>query len=168
MDRHAGITLLELLTVIALAAVMTGLAIPALDSVMLNARRAAAIESLVRAAWFARTEALRRGRPVVLCGSAGDAHCAADPDAWSGGWLVAAADAPSVALRRGPGVRDPRARIVANRRTFRFEPHDHRGTNGTLAWCDGRGETAARAVIIAPTGRPRVEHGPGSLACPRE
>ena len=166
MDRQAGITLLELLAAIALAAVMTSLAIPALDSMMLNARRAAAIESLVRAAWFARTEALRRGRPVVLCGSAGGAHCAADPDAWSDGWLVAAADAPSVALRRGPGVRDRRARIIANRRTFSFEPFDRRGTNGTLAWCDDRGERAARAVIIAPTGRPRVEQGTGSLACP--
>lgn len=166
MDRHAGITLLESLVVVALAAVLTGLAVPALDRAVLNARRAATIESLVRAAWFARTEALRRGRPVILCGSAGGAHCTAGPDAWSGGWLVAPADTPSVALRRGPGVRDPRARIIANRSTFSFEPHDHRSTNGTLAWCDGRGEAAARAVIIAPTGRPRVEPGAGSLACP--
>lgn len=165
MDRHAGLTLLELLVVLAIAALLAGLAVPALDRALLNARRGATMESLVRAAWFARTEALRRGRPVVLCGSAGSDHCAGEPDAWSGGWLVAAADAPLVALRRGPGVTDRRARLIANRSTFSFEPHDRRSTNGTLAWCDNRGAAAARAVIIAPTGRPRLEDGAGSIGC---
>lgn len=166
MDRHAGLTLLELLAVIAIAAILSGLAIPALDRVVLNARRAATMESLVRAAWFARTEALRRGRPVILCGSDGRNACASGTDAWSRGWLVAAADAPDTVLRRGPGAVDPRARLVANRDAFSFEPHDRRSTNGTLAWCDGRGPAAARAVVIAPTGRPRLEHGAGSLGCP--
>ena len=165
MDRHAGLTLLELLTVLAIAALLTGMAVPALDRALLNARRGAAMEALVRAAWFARTEALRRGRPVILCGSAGGDHCAGEPEAWSGGWLVAAADAPTVALRRGAGATDPRARLIANRGAFSFEPHDRRSTNGTLAWCDDRGATAARALVIAPTGRPRLEHGAGSLAC---
>jgi len=166
MDRHAGMTLLELLTVIALVAILAGLAAPALDQVVLNARRTAAMESLLRAAWFARTEALRRGRPVIVCASAGGASCVAEPNAWSGGWLVAAADEPTVALRRGAGATDRRARIIANRSAFSFEPHDRRSTNGTLAWCDGRGAAAARAVVIAPTGRPRLEHGAGPLACP--
>lgn len=166
MDRHTGFTLLELLVVIALAAVVAALAIPALDRALLNARRAATMESLVRAAWFARTEALRRGRPVLLCASAGSTQCVSAPDAWSGGWLVAAADTPAVALRRGPGVGDARARLIANRSLFSFEPYDRRSTNGTLAWCDNRGDAAARAVVIAPTGRPRLEHGAGALACP--
>lgn len=166
MDRHAGLTLLELLTAIAIVAVLAGIAVPALDRVMLNARRAAAMESLLRAAWFARTEALQRGRPVILCASVGGDGCTPDPAAWTSGWLVASADAPMAALRRGPGATDPRARLLANRAAFSFEPHDRRSTNGTLAWCDDRGATAARAVVIAPTGRPRLERGAGSLACP--
>ena len=166
MDRHAGVTLLELLTVIAIGAVLAGIAIPSLDRGLLNARRAAAMESLVRAAWFARTEALRRGRPVILCASGDGGGCAGEPDAWGGGWLVAPADAPTLVLRRGPGATDPRARLVANRSVFSFEPYDRRSTNGTVAWCDSRGETAARAVVIAPTGRPRLERGAGSLGCP--
>jgi type IV fimbrial biogenesis protein FimT len=166
MDKHNGVTLLELLAVITLVAVLTGVAVPALDRALLNARRAAVMESLVRAAWFARTEAMRRGRPVILCGSAGGELCVAGSDAWSGGWLVASADAPATALRRGPGATDGRARLLANRSMFTFEPHDRRSTNGTLAWCDHRGESAARAVVIAPTGRPRLQQGAGSLACP--
>ena len=165
MDRQAGLTLLELLTVLAIVALLAGIAVPALDRALLNARRAATMESLVRAAWFARTEALQRGRPVILCGSAGGDRCAGEPGAWSGGWLVAAADAPLTALRRGPGATDSRARLIANRGVFSFEPHDRRSTNGTLAWCDDRGAAAARAIVIAPTGRPRLEHGAGSLGC---
>lgn len=166
MDRHAGLTLLDLLTAIAIVAVLAGIAVPALDRVMLNARRAAAMESLLRAAWFARTEALQRGRPVILCASTDGAGCTPDPGAWTSGWLVAAADAPTAALRRGPGLTDPRARLLANRSAFSFEPHERRSTNGTLAWCDDRGATAARAVVIAPTGRPRLERGAGALDCP--
>ncbi|MFU8820585.1 MAG: GspH/FimT family pseudopilin [Gammaproteobacteria bacterium] len=166
MDKYAGLTLLELLVVIAITALLAGIAVPALDRALLNARRSAAMESLLRAAWFARIEALRRGRPVILCGAAGGDQCAGEPDAWSSGWLVAAADAPLVALRRGPGATDRRARLIANRGAFSFEPHDRRSTNGTLAWCDDRGAAAARAIVIAPTGRPRLEHGAGSLGCP--
>lgn len=165
MDRHTGFTLMELLISLTLVAVLATMALPALEGVILNARRAAAVDELVRAAWFARTEALRRGRPVLLCAADGTDDCATSHEAWTGGWRVAPVDEPGVTLRRGRGAPDPRARLLANRATFRFEPHDRRSTNGTLAWCDGRGNAAARAVIIAPTGRPRLEHGPGSLDC---
>jgi type IV fimbrial biogenesis protein FimT len=167
MERQQGITLAELLVAVALAALLAGLAVPALDRAVLNARRTAAMEALLRAAWFARSEAHMRGRPVVLCASGGSAACVADQDAWSGGWLVAAGDAPGQPLHRGEGAADPRARILGNRAAFSFQPFDRRSTNGTLAWCDRRGAGEARALVIAPTGRPRIERGPGALACPK-
>ena len=166
MDRNTGITLLELLSVVALAGILASLAVPALDRLLLNARRAAATEGLVRAAWFARMEASQRGRAVLLCAAAGGDRCVDDPAAWTEGWVVTPVDNPGEVLRRGPGTADARARLLANRSTFSFEPHDRRSTNGTLAWCDDRGAPAARAVVISATGRPRVEHGPGVLPCP--
>jgi type IV fimbrial biogenesis protein FimT len=165
MDRQAGLTLLELLTVIAIVAVLGALAVPAFETLTLNARRAAAMDELLRSAWFARTEALRRGRPVLLCASHGGDTCLADTGAWSGGWLVRPLDEASEILRRGRGVTDPRARLLANRSSFRFEADDRRSTNGTIAWCDSRGAEGARALVIAPTGRPRLQAGAGSLAC---
>jgi type IV fimbrial biogenesis protein FimT len=166
MRKHTGITLIELLAAMALVAILAALAVPALDGLVLNARRSAAMEGLVRAAWFARTEALRRGRPVLLCASAGGDSCVAGPGAWDQGWIVAPADAPAEVLRRGAGAGHPRALLLANRAACSFEPHDRRSTNGTLAWCDARGPEAARAVVISPTGRPRLERGAGALACP--
>jgi type IV fimbrial biogenesis protein FimT len=166
MERRAGVTLVELLTAMAIIAVLAGLAVPALDRILLNAHRAAAMDGLVRAAWFARTEALRRGRPVILCASGGTDRCTPELSAWSAGWVVTPADEPGHALRWGAAVADPRARLLANRSAFSFEPHDRRSTNGTLAWCDTRGRDAARAVVISATGRPRLEHGAGSLECP--
>ena len=165
MERHAGMTLIELLTVLALVAILAGLAVPALEGLLLDARRAAAMDGLLRAAWFARTEALRRGAPVLLCASADGLRCASDPAAWSFGWRVTPDREPELTLRRGTGAVDPRARLLANRSTFRYEPHDRRSTTGTRAWCDRRGADAARAVVIAPTGRPRLERGAGALAC---
>lgn len=166
MDRHTGMTLIELLIALAILALLSGIAAPALDGVVLNARRAAAMEHLLRAAWFARVEAVQRGRPVLLCASAEDSTmCDEEAADWSRGWRVAPVDDPVEALRHAGPVADPRARLLANRAVFRFEPHDKRSTNGTLAWCDHRGARAARALVIAPTGRPRLQHGPGSLAC---
>ena len=166
MHRQDGLTLAELLIAIALVAILAGLGLPALDRALLDARRTAAMESLLRAVWFARAEALRRGRPVVLCASGGMDRCSDDAAAWSLGWLVVPGDTPETLLRRGAGAQDPRARLLANRSAFHFQPFERRSTNGTLAWCDRRGEAAARAVVIAPTGRPRLERGAGSLSCP--
>ncbi len=164
--RHAqGMTLMELLVALALLAILAALATPALESLRLNAGRAAVMEGLLRAAWFARSEAIRQGRPVLLCPAGPGDACATRREAWSDGWVVAAAAAPDAALRTGRGVGPARATLLANRDAFTFEVQDRRSTNGTLAWCDPRGESASRAIVISPTGRPRLQRGSGSIEC---
>jgi type IV fimbrial biogenesis protein FimT len=58
-----------------------------------------------------------------------------------------------------------RGSITANRRLFEFRAFGWRSTNGTVTFCDRRGQPHARAVIVSYTGRPRVSpEGPGGRA----
>ena len=48
------------------------------------------------------------------------------------------------------------ALIRSNRSYFEFRPFLRRSTNGTISFCDARGPSSARRVIVSFTGRPRV------------
>jgi type IV fimbrial biogenesis protein FimT len=98
---------------------------------------------------------------VHLCRSE-DATACAGAGNWASGWLVFVPDDPARPSRVGPGsevlrFNRPRyrGRIEANRAVFIFRPGDSRSTNGTVIFCDPRGGSASRAVIISHTGRPR-------------
>lgn len=168
-------TLVELVTVVAVLGVLTALAAPGLSGLLLDARRSAGVNALVGAVQLARSEAIRRARPVTLCPAADDSHCASGGDDWSGGWLVfvpaqparpTAFDASAELLRVDrPGFQGA---VHANRTAFVFRPGPQRSTNGTVVFCDRRGSPEARAVIISHTGRPRSSrYSPDgrSLAC---
>lgn len=159
--RHSGLTLFELLAVLALTLLLTGLGLPALNAVVADARQTATANDLVTAIHLARSTAIRRNRQVVIC-PAGSAPCAGDAR-WDNGWVVFVnedgrrpprldPDDP-VIQRHGPS---PRLRVTSNRDYYAFHRIGLRSTNGTLTLCDGRGSQRARAVIISYTGRPRV------------
>ena len=162
----AGITLLELIFTLAVGAVLLGAGIPALQAFVLDSRRTADVNAFVTAVQLARSEAAKRGRPVVLCGSNDLATCA---EGYSRGWLVfvdeddsqppeRSLDEPLLLAHR-PSIEGT---IESNRDVYEFRPFRRRSTNGTVTFCDRRGAAAARAVIISYTGRPRVAAtGPG-------
>lgn len=169
-----GVTLWELLCAIALAGMLAGLGMPALQAVLLNARQAADMNAFFTAIQLARSEAFKRARPVVLCKTADTRRCGGDEIGYEAGWMLfvneddvrpphRSDDEPLLTLWA------PRTGTVrANRRLFEFRPFHRRSTNGTVTFCDRRGAAAARAVIVSYTGRPRVSaRGPGNraLAC---
>lgn len=167
----AGITLLELIFALAIGAIVLGAGAPALQTFVLDSRRTADVNAFVTAVQLARSEAAKRGRPVVLCGSADLVTCAAE---YTRGWLVfvdeddsrppqRSLDEPLLLAYR-PAIEGT---IESNREVYEFRPFQRRSTNGTVTFCDRRGAAAARAVIISYTGRPRVAAtGPGRpLTC---
>ena len=164
MNKTSGFSLLEMLVALMISGILVGVGGPALLETTRNARRTAALNELVRAIHSARSESIRTGEEVVLCARSADGPgCGAPGADWAAGWLAfvnrdrdrpAALDAgETVLLEVGPR---PGARISGNRGVFRFLPFNRRSTNGTLTYCDSRGEPGARSLIVSYTGRPRV------------
>ncbi len=90
MRYHAqGVTLLELMTAIAVLAVLAGIGVPAFTNIVRNSQIGSGSSDLVQALTVARSEALTRGRRVSVCALADEDTCAVDDaDAWQNGWIV--------------------------------------------------------------------------------
>lgn len=88
MDRGTGFTLIELMIVLAIAAILATIGAPAFWNMIQNQRATTQANEFVTAINLARSEAARRGARVELCAST-------DPDAgdcsgndWTAGWLL--------------------------------------------------------------------------------
>lgn len=85
--RQEGVTLVELMVALAVAAILAAIATPSLRDFVQSNRVAAANNALITALHQARGEALRRGRQVAVCASANQRNCSGSSD-WSTGWVV--------------------------------------------------------------------------------
>ncbi len=110
--RARGYTAVELLFTMAIAGLVTALAVPNFRDFIQNNRAAEEANALVGALALARNEAVTRGVAVSVCSSTDNATCADDPD-WTTGWIVftdavapvGSVDAPDAVLRALPGLR---------------------------------------------------------------
>lgn len=163
MRHPRGLTLWELLCTLSIAAVALTGGIPAFRSFLLEARLTADVNGWVLAVQVARSEAAKRGRPVIVCKTddtrrCGDAALPADA-----GWMVFVNLDDEYPPRRSASepllyMHDPEitGTVVSNRPYYEFRV-GRRSTNGTTVFCDQRGSVAAKAVIVSYTGRPRVD-----------
>jgi type IV fimbrial biogenesis protein FimT len=85
--RQRGLTLLEVGVVLALAVIVTMLALPTWRHWLAKQELANRAQALSTALERARTEAIKRGYRVNLCKSADAATCADEGD-WSQGWIL--------------------------------------------------------------------------------
>jgi type IV fimbrial biogenesis protein FimT len=157
-----GYSLFELLMTLALAAIVFGLGLPSLGSLIADKRLRVEADALFHAVHLARKASIVRRRVVSICPSADGAFC--DPAAdWSAGWIMYENHGRHATGSREAGekllqyhaVADD-VRIEANRRSFSFRSTHLRATNGTITICDERRRATTRAVVISYTGRPRV------------
>ncbi|HKP65111.1 MAG TPA: GspH/FimT family pseudopilin [Casimicrobiaceae bacterium] len=167
---------MELLTALAVVAVLATLAAPSFKTLTLDSRRTAAVNGFLHNLFLARSEAIKRGEVVSVCHSSDGQRCDPGLD-WSVGWIVFANRD-----RDEPPVRDaaeeliitsagwPGVSITSNRRAYSFRPVAQAVVNGTIVFCDTRGSAHARAIIISHTGRPRVAQRDAdgkALRCPQ-
>lgn len=81
-----GFNLVEVTVVVAIVAVLGGLAVSSLDSLIVSNRLRAAANDLTLSLQFARSEAARQNIPVTLCPSADGINCTASN--YEAGWIV--------------------------------------------------------------------------------
>ena len=158
-----GFTLWELLCTLSIAAVALTAGIPAFRSFLLDARLTADVNGWVLAVQVARSEAAKRGRPVIVCKTDDTWRCGGSDLPGDAGWMVYVNVDDEYPPRRSPSepllyMHDPEitGTVISNRPYFEFRV-DRRSTNGTTVFCDQRGAGAAKAVIVSYTGRPRVD-----------
>jgi type IV fimbrial biogenesis protein FimT len=163
MCKSAGTTLIQLLTTLAVVAVLATLAAPGMSALRLDGRRTTAVNGLLLGLFLARSEAIKRGVIVSVCRSSDGRNCDNRAADWNVGWIVFVNSD-----RDDPPTRDPTEELIftsaaapggsitSNRRGYSFRPATQAVVNGTIVFCDVRGSAHARAIIISHTGRPRV------------
>lgn len=135
MSNAEGFTLLEMMVVIAIAAVLMALAGPGLRDLLLAGARGDNAASLYGAMVKARAEAIARNTPVTICprdyaASGSHARCDASADSsWVNGWVIYRDSAPD----------DSNAKpLVADDVIATGEPADR-----AFAWSGDPADTAA-------------------------
>lgn len=89
IERNSGFTLFELMVTIGVAAIVVSFGVPGFSSFIQNNRATTHTNDLVTALNLGRSEATRRGAPVLVCSSSNGTSCS-DLDDWSNGWIVEA------------------------------------------------------------------------------
>jgi type IV fimbrial biogenesis protein FimT len=175
MHKPYGVTLIELLTTVAVLGIVSTLAAPSFTNLRLNSARTAAVNGFFHSLFLARSEAIKRGTVVSLCKSRDGQRCTNSAAPWSEGYVVFVntdRDEPAQ-IDAGEEVLQimepwPTGRITSNRQAFSFRPYTQGVVNGTVVFCDLRGGEHARAIIISHTGRPRISQRDASnrpLSC---
>ncbi|HPE58826.1 MAG TPA: GspH/FimT family pseudopilin [Thiolinea sp.] len=88
-SRQDGLTLVELLVTVAVAAVIATMAMPGLQSMIENNKVRTVTNNFVSSLYLARSEAAKRRYPVVVCASnALGTACDTSASGYTNGWIV--------------------------------------------------------------------------------
>ena len=163
MKRRRGFTLIELIIVLAIAGILIAIGVPNLAVFLKNSSRTTRLNDLVTALNYARSEAIKRNTAVLVCSSTDGAACANDPS-FDSGWIVRQVDTGTVlrVFQQDMGGTTSFTGSDADGNDFHTFTYASNGfPDGdygdiTFTYCDDRGPTAARAVVVSNTGHPGI------------
>ena len=181
MRRPAGFTVIEVLIVVTILGILASIAVPAFTDMVRNSRRNQTVEAITSSLLLARSEAMKRGQAVVVCGvvdannnlaiDTSERNCAGLD--WRDGWIVAAWNDNDNDAALDSGELQAPIRIHVNgydtvnvtasgleneagTGAFAFQAFNRAGSSGRVTVCDARGVRRARGVDVASTGRART------------
>lgn len=159
--------MLEMLVVVSIAAILLVLGVPAFQDFGARQRMSAAVHTLHSHLVLARDEAIRFNVHVIACPGNLDRGCLQGSD-WSDGWMVFSdlnGDRQYQPLetvhRIEAGLEQMVIHSSSGRSRLHFYPNGSApGSNGSITFCDGRGPSDARKLVISNTGRIRRDEAP--------
>ena len=99
MKRQSGLTIVEIMITLAIAAVLLGIALPAFDGFIEQRRLTTQVNAFLLSVQYSRSEATRQGNNVSMIAlDASD-----DTDEWGPGWCVVVGN-PAPANCPAPGA----------------------------------------------------------------
>jgi type IV fimbrial biogenesis protein FimT len=85
--QQTGLTMIEILVVLAIAAILAAVATPSLSTMIQRMRQSSTMSQLATDVNRARVEAIKRNIRVLVCMRSTDSLCGASTS-WNNGWLV--------------------------------------------------------------------------------
>lgn len=86
VKHSSGFTVIELMIVIGVVGILLAVGLPSLQDTINSINANSAAKTLVASLNYARSEAVKRGAVVSVCGSSSGTDC--DAGSWSEGWIV--------------------------------------------------------------------------------
>jgi len=160
--RYSGFTLIELIIVLAIAALLLGLGVPSFQALRHAGEANAAMLRLRGMLQLARSEAIANSTEVTFCGTVDDTRCNRE---WYGKTLVFFDANRNRRLDAGEHVITVESVKIkgvlrwgasGGRHYLRFRPEGSVKEFGTLLYCPQDADpVTARALIVSHTGRAR-------------
>lgn len=164
-----GVTLVEQVMVVAVLAILAGMASPSLAGLVRRGRVQSAQMDFLEALGYARGEAVLLRARVLFCPTRDRVHCS-DESRWDSGWLVGVDrnrdNQPDHApLRVGDGHTRLRIQSSASRRRVAFlSDGSASGSNLTLLFCSPDDAGESLGVVVSNSGRVRGSRPKGKKA----
>lgn len=162
----AGHSLIELVTMVTVAGLLTSIGLPQLQGLMTRARLLDGSGALITDLAWARSESIKRGRWVTVCQSRDGRQCTGAAS-WQDGWLVLVDDdgsrtvqRPEDILRVAPPLAGATLEFNASGGGQRdsyltYHPAGYTHKNGTFTLCTTGARPRARRIVVAFNGRVR-------------
>ena len=162
MKKYSGFTLIELLITVGIAGIVMAMAAPNMAAFIKNERLTSATNDLLTDIALARSKAVERNQPVIICASSDQTNCT--NDGYEGGWIVTVdtdSDGTGDEIIKIHQAVEGNIRYDQGGAGLSIISFDSRGflpigsSTGTISICDDRVNTNdyAKTISLSATGR---------------
>lgn len=171
----SGFSLIELMMVVAVAAVLIAVAAPNLTDMATSGKLNSESERWIASAQLARSEAIKRNRVVTLCASTDGITCvtAGGAQVWSSGWVIGYTEGSTwTVIERSQATASGYRLEVASGTdpvyAVAFQTSGVDSTTATAMVCRSKpaGNLQQRTIALSTTGRTTLSKAPRTTACP--